>query len=76
MIAFCFHRRFVDLCGRALTINEQLINSNQQPYHENLQQCYISMAEELSQILHEPVSLHPSTMVLFRDVHYSSNPQA
>ena len=49
-------RRFVDLCGRALHINEQLINTNQQPYHENLQQCYISMAEELSQILHEPVS--------------------
>ncbi|XP_076805731.1 dedicator of cytokinesis protein 9-like isoform X3 [Clavelina lepadiformis] len=47
------YRRFVDLCGRALDINEQLITSNQQVYHESLQQCYIAMAGELSQILHE-----------------------
>uniref|UniRef100_H2YGG2 DOCKER domain-containing protein n=1 Tax=Ciona savignyi TaxID=51511 RepID=H2YGG2_CIOSA len=48
-------RKFVDLCGKALDINEQLITSNQQVYHESLNECYIRMAGELSQILHEQV---------------------
>nr|CAB3239439.1 dedicator of cytokinesis protein 9-like [Phallusia mammillata] len=47
------YRRFVDLCGRALDINEQMVTANQQVYHESLQTCYVTMAGELSQILHE-----------------------
>ena len=45
----------MNLCSRALDLNQQLITRNQQAYHESLQRCFITMAEDLSHILNEQV---------------------
>uniref|UniRef100_A0A3P8X9L1 Dedicator of cytokinesis 9b n=1 Tax=Esox lucius TaxID=8010 RepID=A0A3P8X9L1_ESOLU len=46
-------RQFVDTCGQALGVNEQLIKEDQQEYHDEMKASYRDLARELSEIMHE-----------------------
>uniref|UniRef100_H9G9U5 Dedicator of cytokinesis 11 n=1 Tax=Anolis carolinensis TaxID=28377 RepID=H9G9U5_ANOCA len=46
-------RRFIQVCGVALGLNERLIKEDQAEYHEELKSNFRDMAKELSDIIHE-----------------------
>ncbi|KAF7252397.1 Dedicator of cytokinesis protein 9, partial [Varanus komodoensis] len=46
-------RQFVEACGHALEINEQLIKEDQIEYQEEMKANYREMTKELSEIMHE-----------------------
>ncbi|XP_075797269.1 dedicator of cytokinesis protein 11 isoform X2 [Pelodiscus sinensis] len=46
-------RKFIQACGLALELNEQLIKEDQIEYHEGLKSNFRDMVKELSDILHE-----------------------
>uniref|UniRef100_A0A3Q1B2K3 Dedicator of cytokinesis 9b n=1 Tax=Amphiprion ocellaris TaxID=80972 RepID=A0A3Q1B2K3_AMPOC len=48
-------RQFVDACGLALGVNEQLIKEDQQEYHDEMKANYRDLTRELSNIMHEQV---------------------
>ncbi|XP_028972580.2 dedicator of cytokinesis protein 9 isoform X2 [Esox lucius] len=48
-------RQFVDTCGQALGVNEQLIKEDQQEYHDEMKASYRDLARELSEIMHEQI---------------------
>uniref|UniRef100_A0A8D2LWP2 Dedicator of cytokinesis 9 n=1 Tax=Varanus komodoensis TaxID=61221 RepID=A0A8D2LWP2_VARKO len=48
-------RQFVEACGHALEINEQLIKEDQIEYQEEMKANYREMTKELSEIMHEQV---------------------
>ncbi|XP_046886677.1 dedicator of cytokinesis protein 9 isoform X2 [Hypomesus transpacificus] len=48
-------RQFVDACGQALGVNEQLIKEDQQEYHDEMKANYRDLAKELSNIMHEQI---------------------
>ena len=50
------YRQFVDACGQALGVNEQLIKEDQQEYHDEMKANYRDLAKELSNIMHEQVT--------------------
>uniref|UniRef100_A0A803TWJ1 Dedicator of cytokinesis 11 n=1 Tax=Anolis carolinensis TaxID=28377 RepID=A0A803TWJ1_ANOCA len=49
-------RRFIQVCGVALGLNERLIKEDQAEYHEELKSNFRDMAKELSDIIHEQVN--------------------
>ncbi|KAM6945556.1 dedicator of cytokinesis protein 9-like isoform 1-T1 [Aplochiton taeniatus] len=49
-------RQFVDACGQALVVNEQLIKEDQQEYHDEMKASYRELARELSSIMHEQIN--------------------
>uniref|UniRef100_A0A6Q2YUV2 Dedicator of cytokinesis 9b n=1 Tax=Esox lucius TaxID=8010 RepID=A0A6Q2YUV2_ESOLU len=49
-------RQFVDTCGQALGVNEQLIKEDQQEYHDEMKASYRDLARELSEIMHEQLT--------------------
>nr|XP_008117830.2 PREDICTED: dedicator of cytokinesis protein 11 [Anolis carolinensis] len=57
-------RRFIQVCGVALGLNERLIKEDQAEYHEELKSNFRDMAKELSDIIHEQMyqedTLHAS----------------
>ncbi|XP_048720024.1 dedicator of cytokinesis protein 11 isoform X2 [Caretta caretta] len=46
-------RKFIQACGLALELNEQLIKEDQVEYHEGLKSNFRDMVKELSDIIHE-----------------------
>ncbi|XP_050820835.1 dedicator of cytokinesis protein 11 isoform X2 [Gopherus flavomarginatus] len=46
-------RNFIQACGLALELNEQLIKEDQVEYHEGLKSNFRDMVKELSDIIHE-----------------------
>ncbi|XP_026508832.1 dedicator of cytokinesis protein 11 isoform X2 [Terrapene carolina triunguis] len=46
-------RKFIQACGLALELNEQLIKEDQLEYHEGLKSNFRDMVKELSDIIHE-----------------------
>uniref|UniRef100_A0A8D2LW82 Dedicator of cytokinesis 9 n=1 Tax=Varanus komodoensis TaxID=61221 RepID=A0A8D2LW82_VARKO len=48
-------RQFVEACGHALEINEQLIKEDQIEYQEEMKANYREMTKELSEIMHEQI---------------------
>uniref|UniRef100_A0A8D2LWR7 Dedicator of cytokinesis 9 n=1 Tax=Varanus komodoensis TaxID=61221 RepID=A0A8D2LWR7_VARKO len=50
-------RQFVEACGHALEINEQLIKEDQIEYQEEMKANYREMTKELSEIMHEQVCM-------------------
>uniref|UniRef100_A0A4X2M111 Dedicator of cytokinesis 9 n=1 Tax=Vombatus ursinus TaxID=29139 RepID=A0A4X2M111_VOMUR len=50
-------RQFVEACGQALAVNERLIKEDQIEYQEEMKANYREMAKELSEIMHEQVSV-------------------
>ncbi|KAM7094634.1 dedicator of cytokinesis protein 11 isoform 5-T5 [Ciconia maguari] len=46
-------RKFIQACGIALELNEQLIKEDQVEYHEGLKSNFRDMVKELSDIIHE-----------------------
>uniref|UniRef100_A0AAQ5XT77 Dedicator of cytokinesis 9b n=1 Tax=Amphiprion ocellaris TaxID=80972 RepID=A0AAQ5XT77_AMPOC len=48
-------RQFVDACGLALGVNEQLIKEDQQEYHDEMKANYRDLTRELSNIMHEQI---------------------
>uniref|UniRef100_A0A8C5LWK2 Dedicator of cytokinesis 9 n=1 Tax=Leptobrachium leishanense TaxID=445787 RepID=A0A8C5LWK2_9ANUR len=50
-------RQFVEACGQALGVNEKLIKENQFEYQEEMKANYREMVRELSDIMHEQVSM-------------------
>ncbi|XP_032878969.1 dedicator of cytokinesis protein 9 isoform X12 [Amblyraja radiata] len=50
-------RQFVEACGQALVINERLIKEDQLEYQEEMKSNYRDMVRELSNIMHEQISL-------------------
>ncbi|XP_063793575.1 dedicator of cytokinesis protein 11 isoform X2 [Pseudophryne corroboree] len=59
-------KQFVQACGTALDINEQLIKEDQFEYHEGLKSNFREMVKELSEIIHEQIyqedTMHNSWM--------------
>ncbi|XP_054864574.1 dedicator of cytokinesis protein 9 isoform X2 [Amphiprion ocellaris] len=49
-------RQFVDACGLALGVNEQLIKEDQQEYHDEMKANYRDLTRELSNIMHEQIN--------------------
>ncbi|KAL1021694.1 hypothetical protein UPYG_G00016730 [Umbra pygmaea] len=49
-------RQFVDACGQALGVNEQLIKEDQQEYHDEMKASYRDLTIELSDIMHEKIT--------------------
>uniref|UniRef100_A0A674KH26 Dedicator of cytokinesis 11 n=1 Tax=Terrapene triunguis TaxID=2587831 RepID=A0A674KH26_9SAUR len=49
-------RKFIQACGLALELNEQLIKEDQLEYHEGLKSNFRDMVKELSDIIHEQAS--------------------
>ncbi|KAM7094631.1 dedicator of cytokinesis protein 11 isoform 2-T2 [Ciconia maguari] len=54
-------RKFIQACGIALELNEQLIKEDQVEYHEGLKSNFRDMVKELSDIIHEQI-YHEDTM--------------
>ncbi|XP_072287615.1 dedicator of cytokinesis protein 11 [Pyxicephalus adspersus] len=48
-------KQFIQACGTALDLNEQLIKEDQFEYHEGLKANFRDMVKELSEIIHEPM---------------------
>ncbi|XP_062982156.1 dedicator of cytokinesis protein 9 isoform X4 [Elgaria multicarinata webbii] len=68
-------RQFVEACGQALEINEQLIKEDQIEYQEELKANYREMAKELSEIMHEQItaveekaSVMPNSLHIFNAI--------
>uniref|UniRef100_A0A8C8SES2 Dedicator of cytokinesis 11 n=1 Tax=Pelusios castaneus TaxID=367368 RepID=A0A8C8SES2_9SAUR len=57
-------RKFIQACGLALELNEQLIKEDQVEYHEGLKSNFRDMVKELSDIIHEQACIKeiPKTM--------------
>ncbi|XP_074864172.1 dedicator of cytokinesis protein 11 isoform X2 [Carettochelys insculpta] len=59
-------RKFIQACGLALELNEQLIKEDQVEYHEGLKSNFRDMVKELSKIIHEQIyqedTIHSSWM--------------
>uniref|UniRef100_A0A8C3SKI3 Dedicator of cytokinesis 11 n=1 Tax=Chelydra serpentina TaxID=8475 RepID=A0A8C3SKI3_CHESE len=58
-------RKFIQACGLALELNEQLIKEDQVEYHEGLKSNFRDMVKELSDIIHEQACIKetPKTML-------------
>lgn len=54
-------RQFVDACGQALGVNEQLIKEDQHEYHDEMKANYRDLTRELSNIMHEQVEKKSSS---------------
>ncbi|NXG47736.1 DOC11 protein, partial [Psilopogon haemacephalus] len=54
-------RKFIQVCGIALELNERLIKEDQVEYHEGLKSNFRDMVKELSDIIHEQI-YHEDTM--------------
>uniref|UniRef100_A0A8C8SK47 Dedicator of cytokinesis 11 n=1 Tax=Pelusios castaneus TaxID=367368 RepID=A0A8C8SK47_9SAUR len=60
-------RKFIQACGLALELNEQLIKEDQVEYHEGLKSNFRDMVKELSDIIHEQACIKeiPKTMLIY-----------
>ncbi|KAM4664608.1 dedicator of cytokinesis protein 11 [Discoglossus pictus] len=54
-------KQFIQACGIALDLNEQLIKEDQFEYHEGLKSNFREMVKELSEIIHEQMYQEDST---------------
>uniref|UniRef100_A0A8D2LWJ5 Dedicator of cytokinesis 9 n=1 Tax=Varanus komodoensis TaxID=61221 RepID=A0A8D2LWJ5_VARKO len=68
-------RQFVEACGHALEINEQLIKEDQIEYQEEMKANYREMTKELSEIMHEQItaaeekaSVMPNSLHIFNAI--------
>uniref|UniRef100_A0A674KJH0 Dedicator of cytokinesis 11 n=1 Tax=Terrapene triunguis TaxID=2587831 RepID=A0A674KJH0_9SAUR len=59
-------RKFIQACGLALELNEQLIKEDQLEYHEGLKSNFRDMVKELSDIIHEQACIKetPKTIII------------
>ncbi|XP_069746626.1 dedicator of cytokinesis protein 9 isoform X4 [Narcine bancroftii] len=55
-------RQFVGACGQALVVNERLIKEDQLEYQEEMKSNYREMVRELSNIMHEQITLEDDGM--------------
>ncbi|NXJ35741.1 DOC11 protein, partial [Ciconia maguari] len=66
-------RKFIQACGIALELNEQLIKEDQVEYHEGLKSNFRDMVKELSDIIHEQArtAYQESTEIYHEDTMHS-----
>lgn len=55
----------MDACGQGLGVNERLIKEDQQEYHDEMKASYRDLARELSNIMHEQVTMWVVSFRLF-----------
>ena len=59
----------MDACGQGLGVNERLIKEDQQEYHDEMKANYRDLARELSNIMHEQVTMWVVSFRLFFFLH-------